>query len=131
MRLLLLIGALLLAACTAPAADIPTFPGASIQPRGQNTMADALAGSFAMHIGRQPDDSAVQLFTVPAETTWAQTKGFYDERLSAAGWQPDAALLVEGDTFSYAGWSRGGQTFAIGLVENTIGDGAYLTTAIF
>jgi hypothetical protein len=134
LRLLLAIAVLatLLVACGAPsAADIPQFPGAINQPTGANTMADALAGSFAIHIGKQADDGAVQLYAVPQDTKWAQVKQFYAERLNADGWQEEPALLVEGDTFSYAGWKKDDRTVALGLVENTIGDGAYMTLAVY
>jgi hypothetical protein len=134
-RLTLILAALLsliLAACGAPStADIPMFPGATNQPTGQNTMADALAGSFAMHIGRQADDGAVQLYAVPQETRWPEVKQFYADRLGAEGWQEVPALLVEGDTFSYAGWTKGDRTVALGMVENTIGDGAYITLSVY
>lgn len=131
LRLILALATLaaLLAACGAPAASIPQYPGATAQPAGQNTMADALAGSFAMHVGRPAGDSAIQLLKVPDDTRWAAVKQFYAERLGADGWQEEPALLVEGDTFSYAAWKKGGDTIAIGLVENTIGDGAYLSLA--
>ncbi|MEN9933968.1 MAG: hypothetical protein RLZZ387_547 [Chloroflexota bacterium] len=126
------LAALLLAACGAPStADAPLFPGATAQSAGKNTMADALAGSFAMHIGKQLNDPAIALYAVPAETKWAEVKGFYAERLTAEGWQEEPALLVEGDTFSYAGWKKDGATLALGLVENMIGDGAYMTLASY
>jgi hypothetical protein len=133
-RLFLALAALavLLAACGAPpTADIPQFPGATPQTAGANTMADALAGSFAMHVGRQAGDSAIQLYAVPPDTRWTDVKQFYAERLGAEGWQEEPALLVEGDTFSYSGWKKDGRTLALGLVENTIGDGAYLTLAVY
>ncbi len=125
---MLLALALLLAACGGGGGDgVPVFAGASVQPKG-NTMADALYGSFAQHIGAKDGDAGVTLYKVPADTKWLAVKQFYSEKLGGAGWQPDDALLVEGDTFSYAGWRKGGETFAIGLVEDNLGDGAYLTT---
>jgi hypothetical protein len=127
--MIIALSAVMLGACGAPAANLPLFPGAAEQPAGQNTMADALAGSFAMHIGRQPGDGAVRLYNVPPETKWPEVRQFYEERLASEGWQPEPGLLVEGDTFSYAGWRREGRTLALGLVENTIGDGAYMTLA--
>jgi len=56
-------------------------------------------------------------------------KQHYTAPLAAAGWQPEPSILTEGDTFSYIGWTNGGRLFAVGLVEDTLGEGAYLTTA--
>lgn len=130
MRLLIisLFVALLLSACgAAPAPEIASYPGAQAIETGSAPVADVLADAFAQELGGANRRSAVQIYRVPDTTTWDAIKQFYTGQLN--GWQLDESRLVEGDTFSFIGWTRGNQLFALGFVDNASGEGAYLTTA--
>lgn len=74
---------------------------------------------------------AAQLYRIPDMTTYVDVKSYYQREMSALGWQPDDAILIEGDTLSYVGWRRDNAVFVVGVVENVAGDGAYMTTALF
>ncbi len=129
-RILIILLAFVLAACAgAPATnDIPVFTGATpIEANTAPAIAQALVGGFTGAIGAE-NARAITLYNVPDATTWSEVKAFYAAKLG--DWQAVPSYLVENDTFSYAAWQQGGRTLVIGLVENTLGEGAYLTTAV-
>jgi hypothetical protein len=117
-----------LASCgSAPTAEVPLYPGAQSIQRGNVPIADVLADSFVQQLGGANRLSAIALYRVADTTTWENIKEFYSAQTT--GWQPENAILTEGDTFSFIGWTRGNQLFAVGFVDNASGEGAYLTVA--
>lgn len=131
-HLILICSLLLLAACGASAAppEITPFPDANtVSAADAPTIAQALVGSFAMALAIEPTAPTIELLRVPDATTWSDIRTHFDAELERTGWQPVDALRTEGDTFSTLGWRTPGRIFAIGFVDGSLGEGAYLVRA--
>jgi hypothetical protein len=106
-------------------ADIPAYPGASDLKPGESTIGDTLAKNNQMDAalrgqlgtGGKTDQKG---FSLPKDAKWDQVKGFYDEKLKAAGWSTNS--LVSGimeqanqgnDLFQTANWQKGKQNVTI------------------
>jgi hypothetical protein len=118
-----------LAACggSAPAAltDIPAFPGATELKPGESVLGDTLAQNnqqSAAALGQLGMGGAVEQkgYKLPTDATWDGVKGFYDEKLKAAGWTTND--LVSGimeqanqgnDLFRTTNWQRGKQNVTV------------------
>lgn len=126
--LLALCAALLLAACgpkTATLTDLPAYPGATALQPGESALAATLADNNATDAAMREQigvNGAVDQmgYRLPAETTWEQVKGFYDEKLKADGWGTNS--MVTGITeqvnqgnelFQTTNWQRGRQNVTV------------------
>lgn len=114
--LVILAAVLSLAACggSAPAtlADIPSFPDSTALQPGQSQIADTLAQNVkqAGAMGAKLDQ---KIFTLPAETGWDKVKGFYGDKLGAAGWSTSNLPIPDNDMFKMSVWTRGGQSLTV------------------
>lgn len=104
-----LVGIFVLAACAVPTggrviggqpiaiSELPTYPGAVELSAGESQVIDALFGPAQREtppfigLGIEVDKSQ-RNFRVPPETTFADIKAFYADKLLAGGWREDAAM---------------------------------------
>lgn len=125
---------LTLTACGQPAAatlaDIPAYPGATELKPGesvtgstldQNNQTDALIRSQA-GVGGKTEQKG---YALPSETTWDQVQGFYNEKLSAAGWGTNSMVTgimaqanTGNDLFKTANWQKGSQNVTVVMVTS-------------
>lgn len=126
---LTLIAIALLAACggspPATLSDIPTYPDAVELKPGESTIGDTLAQNNQMDtalrgqlgVGGKTEQKGYRL---PKDVQWDQVKGFYEEKLKAAGWSSNS--LVSGimeqanqgnDLFRIVNWQRGSQNVSV------------------
>lgn len=104
-----LVGIVALAACSIPTggrviggqpiaiSELPTYPGATELSAGESKVIDPLFGPAQREtppfIGLGIEvEKAQRNFRVPRETTFADVKAFYSDKLLAGGWREDAAM---------------------------------------
>ena len=134
-----------LAACSSKQvslSDLPTFPGATAVKPGDDPVADTLMKNMEQDASLRTDlgvaggieQAAHQL---PANSSWEDVKNFYDEELSASGWESglggiaggfaNDALEAAAQVSETALWSRGKQTLTlVRLVDPTDQTALYL-----
>jgi hypothetical protein len=119
-----------LAACGgggAPATlnDIPTFPNATALKPGENPMADTLAQNVqqAGAMGQKLDQ---KIFTLPADASWDQIKGFYTEKLTGAGWSSTSLPIPDNEMFKMSVWTKGSQSLTVGQITEPISKDSFL-----
>lgn len=89
-----LVIAIMLTACGASPvaiADLPKFPDATELKPGESRIGDTLQNNMAtdasMRQAAGVGGKTEQIgFSLPVETTWDKVKGFYADKLKAAGW---------------------------------------------
>jgi hypothetical protein len=116
--------------------DLPAYPGAVELKAGASTIGNTLAQNMKQDAGlRQVVGAGGKIeqrgFTLPADATWEQVKGFYDKELKAGGWQSGlggaAGSFVDinavmgaanqgNDLFQTAIWSKGKQTLTVVMI---------------
>jgi len=120
------------AACGAnnSAATIAPFSGATPAKASDAPLAGELVAGLASNTNAKAS-AAANLYRLPDTATYAAVKKYYADLLTPQGWQADPAILVEGDTLSYAAWKKDDQELVIGVVENVGGDGAFMTQSVY
>ncbi|HWQ14384.1 MAG TPA: hypothetical protein VNL77_16410 [Roseiflexaceae bacterium] len=132
--LLALLAALALAACGAskPATldDIPAYPGATVLQPGESRLADTLAQNNQtdaalrgqLGVGGKTEQRG---YSLPADVSWPQVKGFYDERLKAGGWTTNSMVssIMEqanqgNELFQTANWQKGSQNVTVVMMTS-------------
>lgn len=127
--LLTLFALFALAACGGGApqtlTDIPAYPGATELKPGESVLGDTLAQNNQQDAalrGQLGAGGATEQkgYKLPADANWDAVKGFYDQKLKAAGWSTND--LVSGimeqanqgnDLFRTANWQRGQQNVTV------------------
>ncbi|GAB4425291.1 MAG: hypothetical protein OHK0015_05170 [Chloroflexi bacterium OHK40] len=99
-------------------ADLPVHPDASPLEPGSNPMADTVADSIRQSFGQGAVSVDMQLYTLPAETSWERVQAFYEEQISAIGgdWEAEPQLAQDTPALKTIGWSRGAFAGEQGLV---------------
>lgn len=114
--------------------SIPVFPNTTPLQAGQNSMADTLAGTLESMVGDQLS-SEINLYAVPATTTWAEVQDFYTTQLADTDWKAAEELTQETSAINIMGWSRGGlaseQVLVVGHSPDLLGNGAFLIVGLF
>ena len=117
--LLSLLFAFILVACgggtPVALATIPVPPAATQLQAGSDPLADLLADGMRQSMSQQGGTVEVQLYTLPAEATWEQVKGFYEHEVTG-DWTTEAQLAQDSAAFKTVGWTRGGLASEQGLV---------------
>jgi hypothetical protein len=121
--------------------DLPTYPGAVELKAGTSAIGGTLAQNMKQDAGlRQAMGAGGKIeqrgFTLPADATWDQVKGFYDKELKAGGWQSGlggaAGSIIDinavmgaanqgNDLFQTAIWSKGKQTLTAAMIASPTG----------
>jgi hypothetical protein len=127
---LALIPAIVACGSNTSAASITPFSGATPAKASDAPLAGELVAGLTSNINEKAS-AAATLYRLPDTTTYAAVKQYYADLLTAQGWQADPAILVEGDTLSYAAWKKDDQEIVIGVVENVGGDGAFMTQSVY
>lgn len=133
--------ALALGGCgAAPAtiADLPAYPGAVELKPGESAVGDVLAQNMqqdaAIRESAGVGGSTEQRgYSLPAEATWDDVKGFYSEQLKASGWEegmggPGGDLAGQimaqanqgNDLFQTAMYSKGKQVLSVIRVASPV-----------
>lgn len=127
-----------LAACGAEPVvmgDVPVYPGTEALPPGENDMADQMANLIRESAGGEGLVTDVNLYTLPAEASWDDVRGFYEGELEGTDWEPAPELAQESEVFNSVGWSRGGganeQALVVGYVADPFGESAFLILGLF
>ncbi len=131
-----LLTALVLAACGGgpPAAltDIPAYPKSAQLAPGESTIGDTLANNNQVDAAMRSQlgvggKTEQQGFRLPTGAEWDQVKGYYEEKLKAAGWS--SSSMVSGmleqvnqgnDLFRTANWQKGKQNVTIVMLTSPI-----------
>lgn len=121
---------------SATSGDLPTYPGAIELKAGASAIGDTLALNMKQDAGlRQVMGAGGKIeqrgFTLPADATWEQVKGFYEKELTAGGWQSGLGGVAGGfvdintvmgaanqgnDLFQTSFWSKGKQTLTVAMI---------------
>ena len=126
---LVVVAILSLAACgggpPAQLSDVPVYPNATQLQPGQNPMADSLAKNVqqAGAMGAKLDQ---KIFTLPQDASWEQIKGFYTDKLSAAGWSANNLPIPDNDMFKMTLWTRSGQNLTVAQLTEPISKESFL-----
>lgn len=111
-------------------ASITPFSGAKPAQASDAPLAGELVAGLTSNTNEKAS-AAATLYRLPDDATYVAVKQYYADMLTAQGWQADPAILVEGDTLSYAAWKKDDQEIVIGVVENVAGDGAFMTQSVY
>lgn len=115
--------------------EVPIYPGAEMMERGQNEMADQMADVIRDSSGGEGITAEVNLYSLPAGTTWDDIKAYYSGELAGTDWVSEGDLNEEGDFFSSLGWSRGRatreQALIAGFVADMLGSDGFLIIGLF
>jgi hypothetical protein len=132
---LVLLGAL---ACGGSAArpvamgDVPTYAGARPVELGENPIIEAIVEGLEDSTGEIAAGGSVEtrLYALPAGTTWAAVKGFYEAEMAGTDMELEAQFAEESDPFYSMGWTRGSgaseQAFLVIYVSDVLEDGSPL-----
>jgi hypothetical protein len=93
-------------------------------------MAGVLRESIAQQQQEQGFEVDTEVYTLPADTAFADVQGFYDEELSARGWSlhGDSPSIPNGDA---AAWERGrDQAFMVMTTEDPISSETLMVTML-
>jgi hypothetical protein len=136
----LLLALLLLLALTAcggePVAfqELPVHPDASPLEAGSHPMADTVADSFRQAVGQEGVQIDLQLYALPAETSWDEVQSFYAETLEG-DWKSEPRLAQDTSAFKTVGWARGAfageQGLAVGYGPALLGSPPFMMVALF
>jgi hypothetical protein len=136
----LLLVLVLLAALTAcgdePVAfeELPIHPQASPLVAGSHPMADTVANSFRQAVGQEGVAIDLQLYALPAETSWEEIQSFYADALTG-DWKSEPRLAQDSSAFKTIGWARGAfageQGLAVGYGPALLGSPPFLMVALF
>ncbi len=122
--------------------ELPTFPGATELSANESKTINAVFGPAQREtppfIGLGIEVIKTQRnFRVPKETTFADIKTFYADKLQAAGWREDPAMRVftnnanqSSQNLQGAIWVRVDQTLLIALVSDPASDDKELTLSL-
>lgn len=115
-------------------ADIPLHPAATPLQAGSHPLADSVGNSFREAVSQENVQVDMQLYVLPADTSWEEVKGFYEAQIGG-DWKVDSRLAQDTEAFKTIGWSRGGfaseQGLAIGYGPPLLGNAPYLMVALF
>lgn len=121
-----------LAACGgAPATmnDIPALPGATaLDAKIASTLASNMQQAAALGQSMGVNVKVEQKgYSVAKETTWDQVKGFYTDKLKAAGWESNSMVsnvMAQANAVNSAYqtemWKKGNQTLTVILLTDPI-----------
>lgn len=133
-----LLAALVLAACGAPQAtlnDIPAYPEAAQLQAGESAIGDTLANNNQVDAAARAQlgvggKTEQQGYRLPTGAEWEQVKGYYDDKLKAAGWSTSnlvSGLLEQAnqgnDLFRTANWQKGKQNVTIIMLTSPVDAG--------
>ena len=127
---LVLIPAIVACGSGASTATITPFSGAKPAQASDAPLAGELVVGLTSNTNEKAS-AAATLYRLPDDATYVAVKQYYADMLTPQGWQADPAILVEGDTLSYAAWKKDDQEIVIGVVENVGGDGAFMTQSVY
>ena len=127
---LALIPAIVACGSGASTATITPFSGAKPAQASDAPLAGELVVGLTSNTNEKAS-AAATLYRLPDDATYVAVKQYYADMLTPQGWQADPAILVEGDTLSYAAWKKDDQEIVIGVVENVGGDGAFMTQSVY
>jgi hypothetical protein len=113
-----LLGTLLLLwalACGGPAAtpvavgDVPVYVGAQPLEHGESFVVDAIVAGLTESAESMASEGAsleTGLYTLPAGTTWADVKSFYEAEMAGTDLELESEFAEESDPFYSMGWAR-------------------------
>jgi hypothetical protein len=131
------VGFLLLACGTEPVmmGDVPVYPGAEPMAGGQSQMADELANIIRNSAGGEGVGVEINLYSLPADISWEDIKGYYGRELASTDWTVEDELTTESEVISTIGWGRGRgaseQALIVGHVVDVLGEGAFMIIGLF
>ncbi len=127
---LIMIPAIVACGTTKNNASISLYTGATLAKASDAPLAGELMAGLSSNINANASANAT-IYRLPDTTTYGAVKKYYNDMLTAQGWQADPTILIEGDTLSYAAWKKDDQELVIGMVENVGGDGAFMTQSLY
>ena len=126
-------------ACGGPAATpvaiggVPVYAGAKPVERGENFMVDAIVEGLvesAESMASEGGSMETRLYSLPAGTTWADIKSFYEAEMADADLELESEFAEESDPFYSMGWTRGSgakeQALLVMYIADVFEDGAPL-----
>lgn len=97
-------------------------------------MADTVGDSFRQAISQENVQVDMELYTLPADTTWEDIQAFYNEQITG-DWKAATELTQDTEAFKTIGWTRGSfaseQGLAVGYGPALLGSPPFLMVAMF